>query len=175
MIKNNQQYEYSKECANKFKYSIDLMDKDEEYKNNDFQRWELNRSALQSHFDKLIQEINEYEILINCSKNQPIKVKVENFNKLPDTLMKARIAANMTQKELADILGLDETRIKLYEERNYRQATFNEILEISTVLGVEFVDAFVKVDFDEIEECKKIAQTLRSRENKQINVEANVF
>jgi DNA-directed RNA polymerase specialized sigma subunit len=61
--------------------------------------------------DKLHEEIAEYEQLTNCDKKQKIKIKVENFNKLPDVLIKARIAAKMSQKELADILGISEERM----------------------------------------------------------------
>ncbi|BAZ12706.1 hypothetical protein NIES4071_45380 [Calothrix sp. NIES-4071] len=85
------------------------------------------------------------------------------MNKLPDTLIKARIAAKMSQKELADIIGFEEEKIKNYEAKNYRFASFSGIIEISTALGIEFDNAFVKVDFDEIEEVKKVAGQWRRR------------
>lgn len=68
-------------------------------------------------------------ILANCDKTQPIKIQVENFNKLPNVLIKARIAAKMTQKQLADILGISEERIKECEDKDYQCATFLEILD----------------------------------------------
>lgn len=151
MIKNEKQYEYSKECANKFAYSIGLIEADEEAKKTNPLRWEVHRSSLQSHLDKLRKEITEYEQLANCDHKQPIKIKVENFNKLPDVLIKARIAAKMTPKELADILGIGEERIKECESKDYQCASFLEILDISEALGVEFKNASVEVNFEEIE------------------------
>ncbi len=106
----------------------------------------------------LQEEIAEYEKLFNCDKSQPIKIQVENFNKLADVLIKARIAAKISQKELADILGFEEQRIKECEDKDYQCASFCEILEVSAALGVEFDNAFVQVNFLEIEEGKKSAQ-----------------
>ena len=120
----------------------------------------------------LQEEIEEYENLINCDNNQPIKIQVENFNKLPDVLIKARIAAKMTPKELADILGIEEQRIKECEDKDYQCASFCEILEVSAALGVEFDNAFVKVDFVEIEAGKKSALKWRKWREKRKNMKA---
>jgi hypothetical protein len=69
----------------------------------------------------------------------------------------------MSYKELADIIEFEEEKIIDYEAKNYRFASFSEILEISAALGIEFDNAFVKVDFDEIEEVKKNAEQWRRR------------
>ncbi len=172
MIKNEKQYEYSKECASKFAYSIGLVEADEEGKKNDPMRWEVHRSSLQSHLDKLHQEITEYEQLTNCDKKQPIKIQVENFNQLPDVLIKARIAAKMSQKELADILGISLERIKECESKDYQCASFLEILNVSETLGIEFKNAFVEVDFEEIEEFKKVALKWHKKQQKKKNIRA---
>lgn len=111
----------------------------------------------------LQEEISEYEMLVNCNNKQPIKLQVESFNKLPDTLIKARIAAKISQKELADLLGIEEERVQEYEITDYQCASFVEVIEVSAVLCVEFENAFVKVDFEEIEEGKKIIEKFKSR------------
>jgi transcriptional regulator with XRE-family HTH domain len=172
MIKNDKQYEYSKECANRFTYSIGLVEADEEGKRNNPLRWEVHRSSLQSHLDKLNEEITEYEQLNNCDKKQPVKIQVESFNKLPDVLIKARIAAKMSQKELADILGISEERIKECESKDYQCASFLEILNVSEALGVEFKNAFVEVDFEEIEEFKKVADKWHKKQQAKKNITA---
>ncbi len=158
MIKNEKQYEYSKECAKRFEYSIAVVEQDEAWKKRDPERWQLDIDVKKSHLMALQEEIAEYEKLFNCDKSQPIKIQVENFNKLADVLIKARIAAKISQKELADILGFEEQRIKECEDKDYQCASFCEILEVSAALGVEFDNAFVQVDFLEIEEGKKSAQ-----------------
>jgi len=169
MIKNEKEYEYSKECARKFEYSITVVEQDKAWKQRDHERWQLDIDVKKSHLMALQEEITEYERLINCDKSQPLKIQVENFNKLPDVLIKARIAAKMSQKELADLLGIEEQRIKECEDKDYQDASFSEILEVSAALGVEFDKAFVKLDFEEIEEGKKSRDKWRKwREKRQL-------
>lgn len=162
MIKNETEYNYSKECATKFEYSISVIEKDEAWKQRDQEDWQLDIDAKQSHLIALQEEISEYESLINCDKKQPIKLQVESFNQLPNTLIKARIAAKMSQRELADILGIEEERVQKYESTDYQCASFVEVIEVSAVLCVEFENASVKVDFEGIEEGKKIIEKFKS-------------
>lgn len=158
MIKNELEYQVTQEWVEKFKQSIAAMERDEESKKNALEQWELNRGALQFHLDKLKAEIAEYERLISCDTSQPIKIQVDSLNKLPDALIKARIAAKISLDELADRLGINEQRVKQYEQTDYQCASFVEILEVSTVLGVEFETAWVQVDFEEIENVKQTIQ-----------------
>jgi ribosome-binding protein aMBF1 (putative translation factor) len=163
MIKDESQYEFSKEWVKKFTKTIAAMDRDEEAKRKDFLRWESGRSVIQCHLDQLHQEIAEYERLINCDKSEPIEIVVENFNKLPEALIKARMAAKMSEEELAEILDIDPERIKEYEKKKYQNASLTEILDISLALGLEFKTAVMQVDFEEIEAVKKTAERWRKR------------
>lgn len=158
MIKNEKQYEYSKECARRFQSSILALEQADEIKQNDPEGWQLSRDVKQSHLMALQAEIAEYETLLNCNNSQPIKIKVASLNKLPDALIKARIAAKISLAELANRLGIDEQRVKQYEDTDYQCASFVEILEVSTVLGVEFETAWVQVDFESIEYVKQTIQ-----------------
>ena len=167
MIKNEKQYEYSQECARKFEYSIRALDQDEAFKKKDPDDWQLSRDVKQSHLMTLQAEITEYEKLINCDKSQPIQIKVESLNKLPNALIKARIAAKMSQEELADLLGIEQQRVQQYEDTDYQCASFVEILEVSTALGVEFETAVMRVDFAEIEAVK---QTVAKWRKKKMNM-----
>jgi len=161
MIKNEKQYEYSQECDRRFQYSIRALDQDEKLKKTDPDGWQLSRDVKQSHLMALQAEIAEYERLINCDKIQPIQIKVESINKLSDALIKARIAAKISQQELAQILGIGEQRVRQYEDTDYQCASFVEILEVSTVLGVKFETAVIQVDFEEIEAVKQSAEKWR--------------
>jgi ribosome-binding protein aMBF1 (putative translation factor) len=125
--------------------------------------WNLYKESNQSQVDELKEEISEYERLLNCDRRQPMKIKVESLTRLPDVLVKARIAARMSQKELAQMLGIDEERVKNYEDSDYQCASFVELLEVSTALGIEFEVAVVRVDFEEIEMSKKTAEKWRQK------------
>lgn len=174
MIKNEKQYNYSKECAQKFEYSISVIKKDQDWKQRDQEDWQLDIDVKESHLMALQEEIAEYEKLVNCDKKEPIRIKVENFNKLPDTLIKARIAAKMSQKELADVLGIEEQRVQEYEKTDYQCASFVEVLEASAALCVEFENAFVKVDFEGIEEGKKVIAKFNSKRQERKKATARV-
>jgi len=162
MIKNEQQYRISLEWLRRFEHSVAELDNNEKLK-ADQTRWQLYRDSYQSHVDELKLEIAEYERLINCDNIQPIQIKVESLNKLPDALIKARIAAKISQQELAQIIGIEAQRVKQYEDTDYQCASFVEILEVSTVLGVEFETAVMRVDFEEIEAVKQSAEKWRKQ------------
>ncbi|MUG96604.1 DNA-binding protein [Scytonema sp. UIC 10036] len=157
MIKSEQQYNTTKEWLQKFEKSVTEIDSNESLK-ADPVKWQLYHDAYQSQVDEFKQEIAEYERLINCDKSKSIQIKVESLNKLPDALVKARIAASLSHQQLAELLGIEVQRVKDYEDSDYQCASFVEILEVSTVLGVEFENATVRVDFEEIEHVKKVIE-----------------
>ena len=163
MIKDELEYKVSKEWVEKFNKTIAAMERDEEAKRKDFLRWESGRSVIQCHLDQLHEEIAEYERLINCDKSEPSEIVVENFNKLPEALIKARMAAKMSEEELAEILDIDPERIKEHEKQKYQNDSLTEILDISLALGLEFKTAMMQVDFEEIEAVKKTAERWRKR------------
>ncbi|MEQ8956778.1 MAG: helix-turn-helix transcriptional regulator [Coleofasciculus sp. C2-GNP5-27] len=51
-------------------------------------------------------------------------------------MIQARIAAKISQKELAQRLGIEENLLQRYEDREYESATLTQLLEISGVLGI---------------------------------------
>ena len=167
MIKNDLQYKVSQDWVEKFKRSIAAMDRDEEAKQKDYLKWEMGRSPLVCHLEKLEAEIAEYERLMSCDRLQPIEIVIEDLTKLPDALIKARLAAKMSEKELAEIVEMEEERIKECERKNYQCASFVEILEISCALGLEFKMAVMEVDFEEIELNKRIAKEWQERKMKK--------
>ncbi len=167
MIKNESQYEFSKEWVERFNKTLAEMERDEEAKRKDFLKWDAGRGAIQCHLDQLHEEIAEYERLINCDKSEPIEIVVENFNKLSDALIKARMAAKMSEEELAEILDIDPERIKEHEKKNYQGASYLELLDISFALGLEFKTAVMQVDFEEIEAVKKTAEIWRKRKREK--------
>lgn len=173
MIRNEQQYNTTKEWLQKFEQSVAEIENNETLKADPI-RWKLYRDAYQSQVLEFYEEIAEYERLINCDKSQKIQIQVENFNKLPDVLIKARIAAKMTQKELAHILGVEEQRVKECEDSDYQCASFVEILEVSAALGVEFKNSKVEVDFEEIETFKKSAEKFHKWQQEKKNANHQV-
>jgi len=167
MIKDELEYEVSKEWVEKFNTTIAAMERDEESKRKDFLKWDAGRGSIQCHLDQLHEEIAEYERLMAWDKSKPIEIVVENFNKLSEALIKARIAAKMSEEELAEILDIDPERIKEYEKKNYQSATLTELVNISCALGLEFKTAVMQVDFEEIEFTKQTVAERRKRKREK--------
>jgi transcriptional regulator with XRE-family HTH domain len=167
MIKDELQYEVSKEWVEKFNKTLAAMERDEEAKRKDFLKWDAGRGSIQCHLDQLHEEIAEYERLMAWDKSKPIEIVVEDFNRLSEALIKARMAAKMSEEELAEILDIDPERIKEYEKRKYQNASLMEILEISLALGLEFKTAVMQVDFEEIEAIKETAERWRKRKREK--------
>jgi len=94
---------------------------------------EAQRSALTSQIDELEENAALYEAL---RSGQIRTFDAEGLHDLPDILIRARIARGMSQKELADFLGLKEQQIQRYEAERYRSASLDRLIEIAEALNV---------------------------------------
>lgn len=56
------------------------------------------------------------------------------ISKLPEALISERKKLGLTQKELAERLGLKEQQIQRYEATRYQSASLNRLLEIAEAL-----------------------------------------
>ncbi len=137
MIKNEKEYEYSQECARKFEYSIRTVEQDEELKKKDPEGWQLDRDVKQSHLMALQAEIAEYERLTSHDSHTPIVLALDDIDYLPQILIKARMAAKLSQKELADLAGLTEEKIKRYEDNDYEDASFLDVRFVIDALEIQ--------------------------------------
>jgi ribosome-binding protein aMBF1 (putative translation factor) len=88
-------------------------------------------NALRSQFKDLQDELSEYEKL--RGGKQTI-AELESFEQLPSALIQARIAAGLSQEQLADRLGLKAQQIQRYEATEYRSASLARVAEVVRVL-----------------------------------------
>jgi HTH-type transcriptional regulator/antitoxin HigA len=61
---------------------------------------------------------------------------LDSLEKLSTTLIQARIAAGLSQAELATRLGIKPQQIQRYEATDYQSASLERVNEIMRVLGV---------------------------------------
>ena len=59
---------------------------------------------------------------------------LEYISVIPRDLIRARIAAGLSQKELAERLGMPEQQIQRYEAKEYESVSLARISEIAKVL-----------------------------------------
>jgi transcriptional regulator with XRE-family HTH domain len=83
---------------------------------------------------ELDAQVSEYEQL---RAGQLAAARVSSLDDLPDALVRARIAAGLSQRELAGRLGMKEQQIQRYEADGYAGASLNRLREVMDALGVE--------------------------------------
>jgi HTH-type transcriptional regulator / antitoxin HipB len=92
---------------------------------------------------KLKQEIEEYEQL---KSGNVLTFALASIEDLPTTLIKARIAAGMTQKDLAEKIGVQEQQIQRYEANHYGSASFDRLRTVANALRVEITQAVMEFE-----------------------------
>ncbi|NER51703.1 MAG: ImmA/IrrE family metallo-endopeptidase [Symploca sp. SIO1A3] len=134
MIKNERQYRITQAQLKKIEQAFTkLTESSSESEDVHPLLWKAQQDALQSKLSELREEIDEYEIL---KSGQQIMLELESLEELPLAVIKARIAAGLSQKELAERLGLKEQQIQRYENTEYASASFSRLVEVSQALGL---------------------------------------
>jgi transcriptional regulator with XRE-family HTH domain len=95
---------------------------------------ELQRASLVGQLAELDAQVREYEQL---RAGQLATARVSSLSDLPDALVRARIAAGLSQRELAGRLGMKEQQIQRYESDGYAGASLGRLREVMDALGVE--------------------------------------
>jgi HTH-type transcriptional regulator / antitoxin HipB len=130
MIQNEHQYKVSQGKIKEIEQSLEQLYKE---KNSLHPRqFKMRESGLQGILAEVREEIEKYDAL----KEKPMVIEIESFAEIPVALIKARIALGMTQKDLAEKLGMKEQQIQRYEANQYGSAGFHRLTEVAEALEV---------------------------------------
>jgi len=133
MITNERQYKITRAEAERFKQTIAEMANLPEQKDLHPRLAQAQREALESQLQTLLSELAEYERL---KSSAVAKIEVASVDGLAEGLIKARIAAGLNQKALADRLGIKEQQIQRYEAERYGSASFQRLMDVAGAIGV---------------------------------------
>jgi len=134
MIKNDRQFRITKAQAEKFENAIrEAASASKSPVHPVLQRAQID--ALKSQLSDLRRELDEYSALRSGRRKT---VALGSLDDLPKTLIQARIAAGLTQEQLASKLGLKPQQIQRYEATDYQSASMERMREILRALGVRF-------------------------------------
>ncbi len=133
MIKNERQYRITKAQVEKFANAIAALKARSDVPVRPALR-KLELDGLKSQLQDLKAELQEYEALRSGRRTS---IALDSIEELPKTLIKARIAAGLSQEELARKLGLKPQQIQRYEATNYQSASMERINQVIRVLGVK--------------------------------------
>ena len=155
MIKDEHQYRVSKSLVEGFNRAITALERDEDKKKNKLDVWQMHYDGVRGMKKMVGAEIAEYEALVKHDPSQPLVVNnPETVQEISDVLIKARIGLKITQKELAAICDRTEEEIASYEEKDYQNASFVDVIEISTVLGIKLKEGVYVAEIDDFwEKC----------------------
>lgn len=131
MIKNDRQYQVTCKNLADFRASLLLL---EERGAVDAPKWLYDEQlkTVKGEIARLVKLVEEFENLkVGKVKLPALSSAVQN---VPDLLIKYRIAKHLTQRELAQLLGLHEQQIQKYESTNYGAASLDTICRIADVL-----------------------------------------
>ncbi len=132
MIRNERQYIITKAQIKKFRKALGEFNKQKSSVHQMLVK--AQKEAMESELAVLENQVKEYEKL----RSGKYKVlKGSSIDDLPVEIIRARIALGLTQKQLAERVGLKEQQIQRYEENDYASASFSRLKEIIEALGLD--------------------------------------
>jgi HTH-type transcriptional regulator/antitoxin HigA len=96
-------------------------------------------AALKSQIADMEADLAEYELL---KSGQLSFSKSYALEELPRVLVQARIAAGMSQTDLAEKLGMKPQQVQRYEATDYMGASLARLIDVSRALGVKTSGTF---------------------------------
>lgn len=134
MITNERQYKITRSEADRFRRAIsDLAPSHAARKDVHPRLLRAEREAMESQLADLQAELAEYERLKSADLSV---ITINSFDELADGLIKARIASGLSQKALAERLGIKEQQIQRYEAERYGSASYQRLCEVAEALGL---------------------------------------
>jgi ribosome-binding protein aMBF1 (putative translation factor) len=112
MITNERQLQITKAQAARFRQSLDALEKGALDKSDLHPLMKQTQiDAVRGQLESLLAEIKEYEEL---RTGKVSAIELDSLADLPDGLIRARIAAGLTQKDLAERLGHRVTKVRRF-------------------------------------------------------------
>ena len=133
MIRNERQYRITRAQAERFERTLTELRRDNgEDREIHPLITKAREDAVSSQLKDLRSELKEYEDLRDGKFDMS---KLGMVSSLPETLIKARIARGMSQRDLAERIGLKEQQIQRYEATDYSSASLSRIRAVVSGLN----------------------------------------
>jgi HTH-type transcriptional regulator/antitoxin HigA len=156
MITNERQYKITKSEAERFRIAL------REFKEIDRIKQGLDpviisaqRNSLEQQLKDLDTQIEEYEKL---RSGRVKRLFPNSIREIGQTLIEARIAQGLSQRSLAERLGMKEQQVQRYEQERYQTANLTRVAEVAEALQLDLV-AFFESRSDSV--LNKIAPNLK--------------
>jgi DNA-binding XRE family transcriptional regulator len=97
----------------------------------------LMHDAIASEIEELRHQLDHYEKLRD---GRITSREITSLHELPTALIEARIAARLTQRQLAKRIGVAEQQIQRWEANDYSGVNLTRLQEIADALGIQMHD-----------------------------------
>ena len=132
MIKNERQYKITKAQVARFAKARDTLSRRPNPNGLHPLIAKAQEDAVIGQLEEMENDLREYESLKDGEfQFDSLKLVAE----LPHVLIKARIAQGLSQKALAERLGLKEQQIQRYEATDYASASLSRIRDVAAALS----------------------------------------
>lgn len=132
MITNERQYRITKAQLRRFEDDLAAQEVRTPSADVDPRLHQAMQDALVSEADKLRAQIQHYEQLRDGAITGR---QLDSLRELPTALIEARIVANMTQRTLADRLGVAEQQVQRWEATAYAGVGLDRLQDVADALG----------------------------------------
>ena len=133
MITNERQYRITKSEARKFERSIAAARVREAGSDVDLRIHQAMIESLESELAILREDLERYEAL----KGGKVRTReISSLRELPVLLIEGRIVSGLTQRQLADRLGLPEQQVQRYESTMYAGVNLDRLQAVADALGL---------------------------------------
>jgi HTH-type transcriptional regulator/antitoxin HipB len=95
---------------------------------------QLVHDAIGSWIDTLREQIDHYEKLRD---GRITSREITSLCELPTAMIEARIAARLTQRDLAELIGVAEQQIQRWEANDYSGVHLDRLQSIADALGIQ--------------------------------------
>ncbi len=129
MIKNERQYKITRSRLDEIRNTLAELLVAPLPKGLQPEMRELQIEALRGTSGDLELEMGEYDSLHDATL-----LEATGIEQLPIALIRARIASGLTQRQVAERVGLQEQAIQRYEATNYAGASFDRLVQIAEAL-----------------------------------------
>ena len=140
MIKNERQYKITRSRADEVRNTIGELHSAALPEGLQPEMRALQLDALQGTLADLAGEMAEYDALRDATL-----IEATGIEQLPAALIRARIARGLTQRQLAERIGLQEQAIQRHEAADYFGVSFARLVEIANALEIS-VDYVIRLD-----------------------------
>jgi DNA-binding XRE family transcriptional regulator len=134
MITNQREYSITKNCIGRFENELIANDTRELSPDEHPDMRQVVHDAIASEIEALRRQIDHYEQLRD---GHITSRELTSLRELPTALIEARIAARLTQRQLAERIGVAEQQIQRWEANDYQGVNLDRLQSIADALGIE--------------------------------------